>query len=186
MKKLALAVIAAAALVAVLSVEHFDGLNMQVGPEYLQVSVFDKYRSVAIIGESYRPSWLERQVLFREDNAGSRERIFDLLKKEGPSLIVFLGNMVARGASSGDWLKFDQLVNHFLAARTPMLAVPGEREYAGLDRTAAENLESRFPALKERRWYMLVYLNLAFIFLNSNKSEMSEAEWAEQLDWYKR
>ncbi|MEQ1877050.1 MAG: hypothetical protein ABL958_10420, partial [Bdellovibrionia bacterium] len=30
------------------------------------------------------------------------------------------------------------------------------------------------------------YLKLAFIFLNSNKSEMSEAEWAEQLDWYKR
>lgn len=157
----------------------------QNAPVYLQSAMFDKYRQIAVVGESYRPSWFEQNIFRNETNESSRLQLFETLKKEGPSLVIFLGNMVGTGSSNDDWKLFDSLVQHFYAIKVPILSVMGEREYSGWRPWALANVESRFESLRGQKWHVLPYLNLAFVFLNSNASEMSSKEWSDQLEWYK-
>jgi hypothetical protein len=154
-------------------------------PVYPPVSTFDKYRPVAILGEARPTSFTERWFRFKEDNLQFRSQLFDLLKRENPGLLVFLGDQVNRGSSIRDWQLFDQVTNYFTSNKIPVLGIVGEREYAGFSGRGQDHARARFSILKEKNWSMMIYLNLAFIFLDSNSASLSTAQWNEQKEWFR-
>ncbi|HEX4923601.1 MAG TPA: metallophosphoesterase [Bdellovibrionales bacterium] len=150
---------------------------------YHQPAVVDKYRPVAILGNARRTSVTERWLRFKEDNLKPQLQLFDFLKKEGPGLLIFLGDQVNRGSSRGEWKHFDQNLQYFFNNKVPVLSILGEREYGGLNNEALGQLHARFPALKDKTWSSLIYLNLGLIFLNTNFGELGEAA-DQQRDWF--
>ena len=190
MNKIAIGVVIVLVLImtAVAALYH-DSLGWRSetvrAPVYLQTGVYDKHRTVAIIGEFFRPTEVERWLMFRRDQPEARAQLIEMLKREGAGTLVFVGNMVGRGASAGEWRWFDQTIQHFLSSKIPVFPVLGEREYRGLDSVALTNLRARFSEHQNQSWFAINYLNLGFIFLDSNESQLARAEWNAQLDWYK-
>jgi hypothetical protein len=165
---------------------YYDTFGFEAAPPvYLQSGSFDKWRPVAIIGDTQRTTWVENKILRRENNLKEQEILFEALKREGPSLLVFLGDLVARGNSSWEWAHFDKLVTHFFSLKTPILATLGSHEYDGPDRWALAKAKARFPRIANKSWFVLLYQNLAFIFVDSNRSEISADLWNEQREWFR-
>ncbi len=62
----------------------------------------------------------------------------------------------------------------------------GNHEYWLSRRTALANYFQRFPHLRGRHWYAVVYGGLGIAFLDSNLGRLPAASWREQLAWYRR
>jgi 3',5'-cyclic AMP phosphodiesterase CpdA len=139
----------------------------------------------AVIGDTQRTSILELLFLFREVNDKERELLLDSLFRVKFDLLVHLGDMVFNGASADDWDYFDRLFEPVMDKRIPIIPAMGNHEYWGNNQQALKSIVSRFPYLKQSRWYTYTYGHVGLIIVDSNKPEYSDSDWRNQLSWFK-
>jgi predicted MPP superfamily phosphohydrolase len=123
---------------------------------------------------------------WRESNHEERERIIHQIAAEAPDFLAIVGDLVFRGSSAIDWAEFDELSLPLHSAAVPVLPVLGNHEYWFSRRSALAHFFARFPYLSGQHWYALSYGPLGLIFLNSNQRWLTQAQWQEQLGWYRR
>lgn len=135
----------------------------------------------AIASDFQRTSRME---VWRESNAEERAIILAAIAREGPELLLMLGDLVFCGSSASDWKEFDALAAPIREKGIPVLAVPGNHEYWFAPRAGLRNFHARFPLLEQRRWQARSWGPLRLVLLDSNRQFMSSALWAEQARWY--
>ncbi len=137
----------------------------------------------AVVGDLQPTSSLE---IWRESNPRERKAILREVAEENPDFVAFLGDLVFCGSSASAWDEFDNLSGPLRSAGIPAYPVLGNHEYWLTRRTALTNFFGRFPHLRGRHWYALVYGDVGLAFLDSNVHWLPAATWREQLDWYRR
>ncbi len=125
----------------------------------------------------------------RVSNTVARTAIVHAIAEEHPALVVISGDLVWRGANSGDWQIFDQGVKAITDAHIPILPVIGNHEYLStslLSRSrelGLKNYFERFPDIPNRParpWYSVQYGNCYFLMLDS---EDDDSAGSEQVAW---
>jgi len=139
-------------------------------------------RHFTVIGDLQGTLGIEKWVLGREDNARERARLVPELSRSNPAFVVMLGDLVAWGASNGDWGDFDRQTDALRRAHIPVFAVPGNHDYFGGDRL--RHYFARLPQLEHQRWYERRYGPLALLFLDSNAGRLRALEARRQRRWY--
>jgi hypothetical protein len=139
----------------------------------------------ALLGDLQRTLWLERLV-GREQNDEAREALVKDLAARRPGLVVLLGDMTNAGGLRSQWDRFDELFVPIRGAAIPVLALLGNHDYWGGADDGLANAAARFPQLGLQRWYLRAIGRLALVLLDSNESQLGDARWAAQRDWYSR
>ena len=140
--------------------------------------------TIAIVGDLQRTSLWEL-MLGREQNDEERERIIAEIRKEDPSLLILLGDLVFDGGSRDQWIYLDNLMQPL--KDYPMLTVLGNHEYYSNGHgNTSPFIKERFKQFDSITWYTRRYENLGFIFLNSNEEDLPSNEWKQQLEWFNK
>lgn len=121
---------------------------------------------------------------WREQNDPERERVVHAIAEAHPDLLAITGDCVFDGGSTHQWAAFDALTAPLRSMRMPAVAAFGNHEYWGGRAAAEENLFARFPLDARRHAFVFAFGPLRLVFLDSNRSEMTSAEWARQVEWY--
>jgi Calcineurin-like phosphoesterase len=135
------------------------------------------------IGDLQRTLPEEEWFLGRENNDDERELLLPEVARTSPAFVVMLGDLVSDGSSTRQWQEFDQRSASLRQARIPVLPVLGNHEYL-FGRGGLWHYYARFPRLEHQHWYARNYGPAALVFLDSNVSALSVAEWAEQKRWF--
>lgn len=111
---------------------------------------------------------------------GSRERSLVRRKIEElrPEYIILAGDIVGDGFFKPYWKQFRQEYGHL-----PIWPVLGNHDLHGPNSIALKHYFETFPKVNGRRWYTLRQPPLLFFMLDSNFSNMSDAEFKEQRAW---
>lgn len=141
----------------------------------------DKYDNIILLGDTQRTSIWE---FWGEQNDEIREVMFPHIAQEKPSAIVVLGDLVFLGSSSCQWKEFDRISTKVREATISLYPVLGNHNYYGNNETALQNYFQRFPYLQQQRWYDRKFGPAAFLFLDSNISQLSDQEIYTQNVWY--
>jgi 3',5'-cyclic AMP phosphodiesterase CpdA len=134
-----------------------------------------------VLGDVQRTSKLE---LWREKNDAERVRILEAVADTRPDFVAFTGDLVFDGGSEEHWAEFDRLSGAIRARAVPVVTAFGNHEYWGGRASAERNLFARFPLLDRRHWVALQFGPVRLVVLDSNDTELTKAEWAEQRAWY--
>lgn len=135
-----------------------------------------------------QPSRLtEREV----SNSYARDAIVDAIANSQPAFVVISGDLVWRGASASDWLRFDRETKPLSDRHVPILPVVGNHEYLSSDFVGSGreqgllNYYRRFPDIPNRMarpWYSARYSNCYFLMMDSNDNDSPDSE---QMKWAK-
>jgi hypothetical protein len=153
------------------------------GAPFAPESVGVQSGSFAVVGDLQPTSSLE---IWRESNPRERRAILREVAEENPDFVAFLGDLVFCGSSASAWDEFDRLCAPLRSAGIAAYPVLGNHEYWLTRRPALSNFFGRFPHLRRRHWYALVYGDVGIAFLDSNVHWLPGAAWRDQLDWYRR
>lgn len=135
--------------------------------------------SIAVIGDQQRTSPFE---VWRERNTMHGQLVRQMVKSK-PTALVLLGDQVFRGDSHDDWQFFDRIMRPVRNAQIPVFPLIGNHEYFGMDRVMLENMYSRFPAMTNR-YYVVVIDSIAFVMLDTNFDEYDRDSTASLRRWY--
>jgi 3',5'-cyclic AMP phosphodiesterase CpdA len=138
-------------------------------------------RHFAVIGDLQETSRFE---FWREDNAEERALIVRRVAEERPELVVLLGDLVFDGSSPRHWSRFDALVAPIREAGVRMVPILGNHDYWWGKSKNLHHYMRRFPELQGNRWHRRRFGPLELVFLDSNPSAHTRAEWQEQLGWF--
>jgi len=138
-----------------------------------------------LVGDPQRTSFWEL-LIFREQNDGARQELFDEVAREDPGVVLLLGDLVSRGDDDREWRKFDGFTAGIREKHIPMYSVLGNHDYYGNTKVALGNFFERFPHQQKRLWNSFRFNSVAFILLNSNISQMASAQIQEQDTWYRK
>lgn len=151
-------------------------------PSYPGLSAIDPSRNHFVVlgdtrGKSPLEFWLEKPGKIR---AGLLQEIVNIK----PAFVINLGDLVLRGSSTRSWLEFDALHAGIREKGIPYFPILGNHEMQGNTEAALHNYFTRFPHLKDRRWYSFTWKNIGFIMLDSNISTLTPDKRAAQMQWY--
>ena len=154
-------------------------------PEYAISPLGNSSNKIILLGDTQQTLWLE---FWREQNDDIRERIFPQVLTHNPAAIVLLGDLVGWGASENEWEYFDRISKSARETNTPFINVMGNHEYFGNNSSAFQNISPRFPLIRKaiasnKTWYSTVVDSIAFLILDSNFGELSDAQIALQKAW---
>ena len=138
-----------------------------------------------LLGDPQRTSFWEL-LIFREQNDGARQALFDEIARENPGVVLLLGDLVSQGDDDREWVKFDTFATRIRQNHIPMYSVLGNHDYYGDTQDALANFFERFPHQQKRLWNSFRLKSVAFILLNSNISQMTRAQAQEQQEWYEK
>ena len=136
---------------------------------------------IAVVGDVQRTSLLE---FWRESNDAERELVVQAIADAHPDILAITGDCVFNGGSDDQWADFDALAAPLRAARIPVVHAFGNHEYWAGREGAESYVASRFPNRPSAHWYSVAFGPVRIVVLDSNKRELSDAEWAEQRAWY--
>lgn len=153
---------------------------------YPDLAPSKQFRPFAVLGDTQKTSVWEKGLMGREDNVDDTFALLRGLAAEPVDFLVHLGDMVFDGSSSRHWELFDEQMAPLCARGLPVLPVLGNHEYWFNFRKGEAHALRRFPALRQKHWYLRQNGPVALVLLNSNLGKMSEEEQVAQLGWYRR
>jgi Icc-related predicted phosphoesterase len=153
--------------------------------EYLDEVVYND-RPLAVLGDTQRTSWQECFLRGRRINDREQEALMRSLAAEQAGALVIVGDMVYQASDPQHWTFFDMLMDPIREKNIPVLALMGNHEYYGGNRDARFLVNQHFPRLKSNEYYGEQYGRLGLVFLNSNREELDDGVWADQLQWYRK
>jgi Icc-related predicted phosphoesterase len=118
-------------------------------------------------------------------NAAMRRALVAAIDKENPAFISIGGDIVPTGESGKDWQVYDSETAIWREHKIPVYPAIGNHDLKGDLRTALHNYFTRFPEVKESRYYSVRMGNTLMLVLDSALDEVSGAqgEWLRtQLD----
>jgi hypothetical protein len=130
-----------------------------------------------VIGDLQRTSLLE---FWRESNDAERAQLVRAIAALHPAFLAITGDMVFDGSSNKKWSDFDELCTPIREAGIPVVAAFGNHEYWG-GREGEAQVFAHVPSLGGRHWSLVSYGPLRLVFLDSNITELSPAEWQTQV-----
>lgn len=154
----------------------------------------DEHDTLLVVGDLQRTSIAEAWLLRRERNDAARRAILRALSDERDVAgVLLLGDLVFDGSSCADWARLDEELSPL--RERPLVLVPGNHDYWGLDAQACARLHERFPSLAERSWRTFRFGApaggagderrgaLAFVLLDSNPDVIGPDGWSAQRRW---
>jgi hypothetical protein len=135
---------------------------------------------IAILGDTQMTTPWE---FWFKNNGRQTRAILAEIAGRGPAAIINLGDLVASGASIGDWRTFDELHARVMSAQIPYFAVRGNHEYRGPDERAQDHFGSRLPHLRDRAWHAFRFRYAGIILLDSNFGVLGSGKADEQTRW---
>jgi Icc-related predicted phosphoesterase len=136
-----------------------------------------------LVGDAQMRSGFE---FWREQNATAVKAVLEQVAQEHPAFACFLGDNVFFGSSSNGWSTFDSLTRPIRDREIPMISVMGNHDYYGSTSTSRANFFRHFPLLKNRSWNSIIVQSVAFILLDSNFGDLTNAENLSQWEWYRQ
>jgi 3',5'-cyclic AMP phosphodiesterase CpdA len=143
----------------------------------------DSNPMIAVIGDTQVTTPLE---FWNEKNDVQTRVILAEIADRFPAAVINLGDLVAAGASAGNWRTFDDLHAPLMEERIPYFAVRGNHDYRGPDDVAMGHFGNRFPHLKDGSWYSFRFLYAGIILLDSNFRALGRLKADEQTRWFER
>jgi predicted phosphodiesterase len=123
-------------------------------------------------------------ALKRDRNEEATEAIFNAIAAEtSVSTLFHLGDITAMGSFDSEWRKMDRYITKLRDNGITLNAVPGNHEYFIFRSRGEAAFRKRFPE-SHPAWFTRKIQGIAFVLLNSNFSDISEAERKEQQKWY--
>ena len=115
---------------------------------------------------------------FAKGGPHEREMVRDAIRKLAPDLILYGGDAVGFGTYKPFWEEFSRDYRGFT-----LYPVIGNHDLYGSDETALDYYFSLFPHLDHHRWYDVTFGPVLFVLLDSNRGNMTDAEWDAQSAW---
>ncbi len=108
-------------------------------------------------------------------NVAYRRAIVSQVAKEKPSFVVITGDLARKGSVPADWQTWDQETQPWRDAGIRVLPVLGNHDTWG--DPEARDYFSRFPMIKNLRWYTVRAGNCYFIMLESEINAPGTEQW---------
>lgn len=119
-----------------------------------------------------------------EHNQDKTKLMLNEIARKEPAFLLHLGDMTKDGSDKKAWKDFDQDNSLILDKNIPYYPVWGNHDYWGSEEDLFMNAEKRFPGLKNKRYYSLIFSNIGLIIINTNFDELSDEENSRQRDWF--
>lgn len=150
-------------------------------------------RTIAVVGDVQRTGTLELTLLGRRQNDREREAILRGIAADKPDMLLMLGDQVVLGDDDRAWPYFDRIMAPIHEADIPVMAMLGNHDYEGVDRSACiGNFCQRFPHQVDLMHGMRRLGDVAVVTLDSNFAWMTPEEierqardyamWLKELD----
>ncbi|MGA9527359.1 MAG: metallophosphoesterase [Terriglobales bacterium] len=112
-------------------------------------------------------------------NPAVRTALVHAIADANPSFICFTGDIVYNGYDPNDWKIFDDDTRAWSDKHIPVFPVLGNHELRGDEKVDLANYFSRFPALKNSRYYSIRAANTMLLGLDSSLDEVTgpQGEW---------
>ncbi len=151
---------------------------------FVQPSKTANPNRVVFLSDSQDPIWIEKFFLEENHNIQAKEMIFSEIISLSPSAVFHLGDLVALGFWSKEWIPIDRFTSSLKKHNIDFYPILGNHElffpaYLGL-----KNFVERFPFHSETG-YSVQKSGVAYILLNSNFSSLTSDEISEQNMWLK-
>jgi Icc-related predicted phosphoesterase len=147
-----------------------------------KIEPFHQSGRFAIVGDLQRTSWLE---FWRESNDAEREILVSAIPASHPALLAITGDLIFDGSSGKQWAQLDATCAPIRDAGLPVFAALGNHEYWG-GKAGQVSFFQRLPHLENKHFYAVAYGPVRLVFLDSNITEMTPAEWEAQRAWYEK
>jgi Icc-related predicted phosphoesterase len=167
-------VLIAAALVVLSGSNKHQQSALKQNHVSLAVKVPPVFRFVAL-GDTRFHNPLDRGV----SNAAVRHALVAAIDREDPAFISIGGDLVYKGEDSRDWEIWDSETSIWREHKIPVYPALGNHELRGNLPRALRNYFSRFPELKESRYYSMRAGNTLMLVVDSSLDEIS----GQQGDW---
>jgi len=138
---------------------------------------------IIFISDTQEPIWIETLRLDENNNLIARERIFNEIIDEKPTKVFHLGDIVAFGYYDDDWKPIDNFLDKLIKEKIEFYPTLGNHEVMLFSEIGENNFAKRFP-FYSRTGYSINNGATEIILLNSNFSEMTTREIAQQQEWY--
>ncbi len=115
-------------------------------------------------------------------NPEVRQTLVRAIAEARPDFIIFDGDIAFRGDNVDDWKEYDKETSIWREQRIPVYPVLGNHDLHGDINIALQNYFSRFPDLKQNRFYAVRAAYSLFLELDSSLDETTGA----QGDWLRQ
>ena len=141
---------------------------------------------IVLYGDSRPANPGEEFFMGRPDPVQERALIIRQIASEKPDLIVHSGDLVGRGSSEGQWLRWDETHQPILGAKIPFHVSPGNHEYAGDSTEGLRYFHQRFPSRGGWKWIAVRAGPIQFVLVDTNFDSLSTAEVSSQDAWFQK
>lgn len=155
-------------------------LTGQAQPVELTIPVSPQFRFVA-----YGDTRFTDPEDTKASNPAVRRALVAAIGAADPAFISIGGDITYVGADANDWKVWDQETVSWREHHIPVLPVLGNHDLKGDESTALGNYFSRFPELKNSRYYSVRIANTLMLVLDSSLEETAgpQGTWlASKLD----
>jgi hypothetical protein len=140
--------------------------------------------AIIFISDTQAPMGVEKIIMRTHRNEEATKILLNAIACDSSVSSVFLfGDLTAMGSINSNWATLDAFLTRLKDRRIPAYAAAGNHDYLISPRLGEANLKKRFPEFK-RTGYTIRTGPLALVLLNSNFSELSYSEEAQQQSWY--
>ena len=114
-------------------------------------------------------------------NSEVRQQLVRAIADARPAFILFGGDIVYNGASVDDWNVYDDETSIWRERKIPVYPALGNHELNGDLEAALDNYFTRFPHLKQNRFYSVQAGNSLILTLDSALDELTgeQGEWLQ-------
>ncbi len=123
---------------------------------------------------------------YAHSNPLVRRILIQKIAEEHPDALMISGDLPYHGGKDKDWEVVDAEIRPLWDAHVRIYPALGNHEYLGGSDRGLANWWRRFPGLKDRRWYSVLFGNCFFITLDSNSpnppGSPQDAWLSKQLD----
>lgn len=171
-------------IIAILAVLIFLNLDGNSKPEtFIEPRSNSNSNKIIFMSDSQEPVWIEKFILDENHNLEARQLIFDKIIDEMPALVFHLGDLTAFGFWNREWKPVDDFIRQLSANNIEFYPLLGNHEVMFFPAKGRANFFVRFPFQSETG-YSVREENIGIILLNSNFSNLTNAENEEQINWY--
>ena len=152
---------------------------------FLQATAQVPGPSIAFIGDTQAPLWIEDLFLESHNNAAATQRLLDDLEARQPARLCFLGDVVNMGWRNDRWAGVDSALFRLRRSGCNVQGCLGNHELMTRAAEGERNFQLRFPD-HVSTGYVVTGDSLATILLNSNFGKMTSSQVATQQAWYEQ
>jgi Icc-related predicted phosphoesterase len=139
---------------------------------------------IALVSDTQAPFRIEKMLHGDHSNELATQKLFHDMLQRKPRAVLITGDVVSIGYQESRWIKMDGYLDSLRNNNIPVSALPGNHDLMISAKKGEAAFRKRFPDMISTG-FLRVIDSIAFVMLNSNFKQLSQAQATEQDNYYR-